>query len=120
MTARAFLKSTVFSLATLRTLSQDLREPLSPIAHSFASGGEKFEKRPVSHERKERVATGVGRGRKEKRKRTRRAVRASPDFILSRLVPTERHNARGVPRFLARRGHYERAKQRKSVSIIPC
>lgn len=73
-------------------------------ARISVSGREKSEKRSVSRERT---------GREKERKRTRRAIRPT---LFSRSV--SRHNARGVSRFLARREHYERSKQRKSVSII--
>lgn len=76
-----------------------------------ASGREKSLKsgRCARLARRRRGIRGGKRTRGEREKH-------SPDFIFS----ADSHNARGVPRFLARRGgHYEYAKQRKSISIIP-
>jgi len=63
VTAKTFLKSIVFSQSTLSRTPSDLREPLSLIARSSTSGGEKFEKRLVSRKR-ERKSEKKGKERK--------------------------------------------------------
>lgn len=82
----------------------DLHEPLSPIALLH----------PVGKESEKRLIASVclARWRKGIRERKRKHIRPI-------LFSADLHNARGVPRFLARHGHYEQAKQIKSISIIP-
>jgi len=105
-------KAPPFTAGIKRNAPGSSRQPLFPYARASASGREKSKQRERERER-ERERGGKGKETNSEKHS------GSPDFILPTSLGGPRHNARGVPRFLARRGHYERAKQRKSVSIIP-